>query len=84
MNKPYRRGDFRVIKRPVFGYQVQVKDRHDDWHDLGCSFDYLGNARLRVRNLHAACCIMADLTKPEHWDAAKHDLTSKAKYFKAP
>lgn len=38
-------------------------------------FDYLHNARLRVRNLHAASCVMADLTKPEQWGAAKHDLS---------
>ena len=70
--KPYTRGNFRVIKRREFnGYQVQVYiEKGDSWLDLGCSFDHLGNARLKVRNLHAACythlevCESKDLNFP--------------------
>jgi hypothetical protein len=53
----YTRGDFRVVKYDAFyGYQVQARHRHGTWQDIFVSFDYLGNARRRVRNLHAACC----------------------------
>ena len=84
MKKPYQRGNFRVTKNHLSHYVVQARDYRDttEWVSIG-TFDYLANARLRVRNLHAASFIMADLTKPTQWDAAKHDLTNGLKYFKA-
>jgi hypothetical protein len=72
--KPYVRGGFRAVKtqpRPedypnFWHYEVQAKARRGDengepvWVTIE-AFDYLGNARLRVRNLHAACCAHFEL-----------------------
>lgn len=79
--KTYTRGDFRAIG-PVtphpetipqyrcFDLQARKIKRgplgeEDEWFTIE-SFDYASTAKLRVRNLHAACCISVDLV--EHVD----------------
>lgn len=66
--KPYTRGDFRVLTRKRANgsnhYQIQVYiEKGDSWLDFGCPFDYLGNARQRVRNLYAACCTHREIAE---------------------
>ncbi len=83
--KPYVRGGFRAIKTrpkpysaPKFThYEVQAKvygKEHDCWVTIEV-FDYLGNARLRVRNLHAACAVTIDIREElnKAWAITKPD-----------
>jgi len=68
MSKPYTRGNFRAITRKRSNhnsnhYQIQVYiEKGDTWLDFGCPFDYLCNARLRVRNLNIGNCAVKQLS----------------------
>lgn len=79
--KPYTRGDFRAIKTATGFYQIQSRDRDGFWNSIGCSFDYLSNARLRVRNLHAACCVPFELIEQPGFPnfAKRYIQTGKSK-----
>jgi len=83
MTKPYQRGIFRAIKTtphpekfPKFQhYEIQVAPYstlqggvYSDWVTID-AFDYAGNARLRVRNLHAASCTHIDLVDSAAWES---------------
>ncbi len=67
MSKPYQRGNFRAITRKRHNhnsnhYQIQVYiQKGNTWLDFGTPFDYLCNARLRVRNLDIGNCAMHQL-----------------------
>lgn len=99
--KPYTRGKFRVMKEmigkgrdfPVYrvqagSYRIDENGVPLEWLTIA-SYDYLGNARRQVRNLHVASC---SLTR-ELGDSLKSDLpegtlhylkTGKVRKFRKP
>lgn len=72
MNKPYTRGSFRAIKSGnsyvVEAKRIESPDDAPHWMPI-MSFDYLGTARQRVRNLHSACCAQFEFLEfLNRWD----------------
>jgi hypothetical protein len=80
--KPYRRGIFRVVKNFTgTGYWVQANSDTSGWVPI-MHHDYLGSARLRVRNLHAACCSMVELAMQLPPTAQRYIKTGKLRKSK--